>query len=81
MRPKGLAFESHFESYGKEGKMVLMQIHKDELEQLTRRRELLRRRLQKHFSTPPVARDYAEFEKIVDELEELRQRLFEIKNR
>jgi len=60
--------------------MVLMQIHKKEVEQLTKRRELLRHRLQRHFSTPPVARDYAEFEKIVDELDELRTRLFKIKN-
>ena len=57
-----------------------MQIRKKEVEKLTKRREFLRRRLQEHFSTPPVARNYTEFEKIVDELDELRRRLFEIKN-
>jgi hypothetical protein len=60
--------------------MVLMQTRKREMERLMRRREQLRRRLQEHFSVPPVARDYEQFEKIVDELDELRERLFRIKN-
>ena len=59
--------------------MVIMQTRKREAERLTKRREQLRRRLQKHFSLPVVERDYSEFEKIVDELDDLRRRLSEIK--
>ncbi|MGE5280389.1 MAG: hypothetical protein ACM3L6_06575 [Deltaproteobacteria bacterium] len=60
--------------------MVFIHRRKRELEQLTKRREQLRSLLQEHFSRTPVERDYAEFDRVVDELEDVRQRLFRIKN-
>jgi len=63
----------------KEGKMIVMETRKKEAERLARRREQLRRRLQKHFTTPVVERDYSEFEKIVDELDDVRRRLSDMK--
>jgi len=59
--------------------MVIMQTRKKEAERLTRRREQLRRQLQRHFSLPVAERDYSEFEKVVDELDDLRKRLSELK--
>jgi uncharacterized membrane protein YccC len=60
---------------------MLTQTRKKETERLEKRREQLRRQLQRHFSLPAVERDYSEFEKVVDELDELRRRLFDIKNK
>jgi len=71
-----LLFENEFREAGL---TALAGEYKKEVERLTRRREKLRRQLQRHFSMPVVERDYAEFEKIVDELDDLRRRLSEIK--
>jgi len=51
---------------------------KDERKALKAKRERLRRKLQRHFSIPVMERDYAEVERIVDQLDEVRQRLYEL---
>ncbi len=45
------------------------------LKRLQGRRNVLREKLKKHFSSAVSERDYKEFEKIVDELDELRMKI------
>lgn len=59
--------------------MIMQLLTTTEMDRLTNRREVLRRKLKKHFSLPVQERNYKSFEKIVDELEELRRRVCEIK--
>lgn len=55
--------------------MICQTKQKTELNKLVKRREELRDNLRDHFSLPVVQRNYKSFEKIVDELEELRKRI------
>jgi|GEM_PF-1258405 len=49
------------------------------LKRLQNRRNVLREKLKKHFSLAVSQRDYKEFEKIVDELDELRIKIRSLK--
>jgi hypothetical protein len=55
--------------------MIMQMNQKSELKKLTRRREELRHKLRDHFSLPISARNYKEFESVVDELDEVRRKV------
>ncbi|MDD5018803.1 MAG: hypothetical protein PHH75_01520 [Candidatus Omnitrophica bacterium] len=46
-----------------------------EVKRLLKRRETLRKKLKEHFSLSVQERNYDDFEKVVDELDELRKKL------
>ncbi len=64
----------------KEKAMIMQAVLRMEAVKLSNRREALRRKLKKHFSSPIEMRNYGEFEKVVDELDALRRRLHVIRN-
>ena len=65
---------------GEKGARVLGQINqKSELRRLVERREALRLKLKDHFCVPVSQRNYKEFELIVDELDELRRRIRDLR--
>lgn len=49
------------------------------LKKLTKRRDVLRGKLRDHFSRPFNNRDYHDFELIVDELDQVRQKINALK--
>lgn len=61
--------------------MFMLAQMKMEEQKLRRRRDELREKLKEHFSLPVVHRNYRSFELIVDELDELRQKLARLKQR
>ena len=52
----------------------------EELRKLIKYREELRNKLRDHFCLPISQRNYKEFEKVVDELGEVRKRIYTLKN-
>jgi hypothetical protein len=63
----------------KESAMIMQLVLTTEMDRLNKRREVLRRKLQKHFSLPIQERNYGSFEKVVDELDDLRRKIREIR--
>lgn len=49
------------------------------LKKLVRRREQLREKLKDHFCRPASQRNYEDFELVIDELDEVRRKIFELK--
>lgn len=47
-----------------------------ELRKLRKRRDFLREKLKEHFNLPTQKRNYREFEMIVDELDDLRRKIY-----
>ncbi|MBI5873331.1 MAG: hypothetical protein HZB36_04220 [Candidatus Omnitrophica bacterium] len=59
---------------------AMMQVVQDpELRKLVKRREQLRGKLKDHFSQPISQRNYKEFETVVDQLDEVRKKIHDIK--
>ncbi len=60
--------------------MFMMSLEMDsEFLKLVKRRDSLRRKLQRHFSLPVQERDYDSLDRVVDELEKVRRRLSELR--
>lgn len=53
--------------------MIEQKLLPENMKTLQRRRERLRMQLKRHFLTPVTQRNYPEFEKLVDELDRMRQ--------
>jgi hypothetical protein len=61
-------------------KIMIMQMgQRFEMDRLSKRRELLRRKLKKHFSLPIQDRSYSDFEAVVDELDAVRKMIHQLK--
>jgi ABC-type phosphate transport system auxiliary subunit len=59
---------------------AMMQVAQDsELRKLVKRREQLRGKLKDHFSQPISQRNYMEFESVVDQLDDVRKKIHDIK--
>lgn len=61
--------------------MMVRQHQLSELKKLAKRRDQLRNKLRDHFCQPVNQRNYKEFEVVVDELEEVRKRMRELKRK
>ena len=59
--------------------MITQTNQKSELKKLEKRREELRHKLKVHFCLPTSQRNYKEFESVVDELDELRKKVYMLK--
>ena len=70
-----MAKNERMRSRGQETIMIDQKTKKSDAQKLHEKRELLRSQLKKHFLTPVTERNYPEFEKLVAELDNLRQRI------
>ncbi len=61
--------------------MITQAEQRSELKVLAKRREELRLRLKDHFCLPVSQRNYKEFEMVVDELDEVREKMYILKAR
>lgn len=61
--------------------MICQLEKKGELRRLTLKRQQLRRKLKRHFCQPVHERDYGTFERVVDELDEVRRKIVLLKCR
>ena len=60
--------------------MLQMNIE-SKIKRLVRRREQLRLKLKDHFSLPVLERNYREFERVIDELDEVRADILKLKGK
>jgi hypothetical protein len=64
----------------RKGRAMMIQLtQRMEMDKLSKRREVLRRKLKKHFLLPVQERNYNDFEEVVDELDSVRKKIHEIK--